>query len=180
MIYFTADLHFGHSNIIKYCKRPFECADEMREVLIGNWNSIVKPMDTVYVLGDFAMGDPRPYLKRLYGDIYLIPGDHDSVSKWPKDYVLPKIYSLCYQSQHIVLCHYPILAWPRSHYGSWHLHGHCHKGTLPFRPGKIINVGVDDYLNCFYPVSWTGIVNYMKGRPDNWNSVVGKKTYPHL
>ena len=140
MIYFTADLHFGHGKIIKYCKRPFKCADEMNEILINQWNHVVKPTDTVYVLGDFAMGDPRPYLERLYGDIYLIPGDHDKVRKWPKDQVLSKIHF--YRAQHVVLCHYPILAWPRSHYGSWHLHGHCHEGSLPFCPGKIMNVGV--------------------------------------
>lgn len=171
MIYFTADLHLGHANIIKYCQRPFECVEEMNEILIGNWNSVVKPIDTVYVLGDFAMGDPKPYLKRLYGDIYLIPGDHDRTDKWPgpATTVLPKIYRYGIWDQLVVLCHYPILAWPRSHYGAWHLHGHCHEGTLPYVPGKIINVGVD--LECFRPVSWPEVVQYMKGQPDNWNLV---------
>jgi calcineurin-like phosphoesterase family protein len=178
MIYFTADLHFGHSNIIKYCKRPFECVGEMNEILIKNWNSVVKPTDTVYVPGDFAMGDPKPYLEWLSGEIYLIPGDHDKVDKWPRNYVLPKICSLYYPPQHVILCHYPILAWPRSHYGSWHLHGHCHEGTLPYVPGKIMNVGVD--LNNFYPVSWPEVVEYMKGQPENWNSVVGKKIHPPI
>lgn len=179
MIYFTADLHFGHANVIKYCERPFNSAQHMNETLINNWNSVVEPMDTVYVLGDFAMGDPKPYLKRLDGDIYLIPGDHDRVDKWPgpATTVLSKIHSLCYNAQHVVLCHYPILAWPRSHYGSWHIHGHCHKGTLPYCPGKVMNVGVDRHN--FYPMSWPEVVEYMKGQPENWNSVVGKKTYPH-
>jgi len=140
----------------------------MNEVLIGNWNTVVKPMDTVYVIGDFAMGDPRPYLKRLYGDIYLIPGDHD-VNKWPKDQVLSMICPRSYRDQLIVLCHYPMLSWPRSHYGSWLLHGHHHVGTLPFFPGKTMNVGVDKNQYC--PVSWPEVVEYMKLQPPNWNLV---------
>lgn len=169
MIHFTADLHFGHANIIKYCQRPFECVDEMNEALIRNWNSVVKPMDTVYVPGDFAMGDPRPYLERLYGDIYLIPGDHDEVSRWSEDYVLSGIFARWISGQLVVLCHYPMISWSRSHYGSWHIHGHCHEGTLPFYPGKTMNVGVD--LRNFYPVSWPEVVEYMEGQPDNWNLV---------
>ena len=47
MIYFSADQHFSHANIIKYCKRPFNNAQHMNETLIKNWNSVVKPMDTV-------------------------------------------------------------------------------------------------------------------------------------
>ena len=169
MIYFTADLHFNHANIIKFCKRPFHNAQHMNETLINNWNSVVKPIDTVYVLGDFAMGDPGPYLDRLYGSIFLVPGDHDKTNKWLEIYVLPKIHSCLCHSQRVVLCHYPILAWPRSHYDSWHLHGHCHEGSLPFCPGKIMNVGVDH--ECFYPVSWAEVVQFMEGQPSNWNLV---------
>jgi len=178
MIYFAADLHFGHVNILKYCKRPFKDVLHMNEILIKNWNERVKPGDTVYVPGDFAMGDPSPYLDRLYGNIYLVPGDHDRTNKWPKDYVLPGIYQRVYRDQLLVLCHYPMLAWPRSHYGSWHIHGHNHSGNLPYCPGKIMNVGVD--LNNFYPVSWPEVVTYMSSRPPNWNSVVGKKSYPPI
>lgn len=52
MIYFTADTHFGHENVIRFCGRPFSCAAEMDEALIANWNSRVKGNDTVYILGD--------------------------------------------------------------------------------------------------------------------------------
>lgn len=51
-IFFTADLHFWHENIIQYCQRPFASADEMNSALISNWNARVTPDDTVYILGD--------------------------------------------------------------------------------------------------------------------------------
>ena len=45
--WFTADTHFGHTNIIKYYSRPFATEREMDEVLIANWNAIVQKNDEV-------------------------------------------------------------------------------------------------------------------------------------
>ncbi|HAR41171.1 MAG TPA: hypothetical protein DCS07_00820 [Bdellovibrionales bacterium] len=56
MIYFTADHHFSHKNIIKYCGRPFQSAEEMNAVMIQRWNETVQPGDTVFYLGDFSLG----------------------------------------------------------------------------------------------------------------------------
>ena len=50
MIYFTADTHFGHENVIRFCSRPYATAAEMDEALIENWNSRVKGNDTVLIL----------------------------------------------------------------------------------------------------------------------------------
>ena len=52
MIYFTADHHFGHANIIRHCARPFQSVGEMDRALLDNWNARIKPQDTVYILGD--------------------------------------------------------------------------------------------------------------------------------
>lgn len=52
MIFFTSDTHFYHTNIIKYCNRPFKSMHEMNEVMMNNWNKIVKPTDTVCHLGE--------------------------------------------------------------------------------------------------------------------------------
>lgn len=79
MIFFTSDLHFWHANVIKYCNRPYASVEEMNEKLILNWNSVVSPKDTVYVLGDFSLAI-RPvetFTHRLNGIKYLVSGNHD-------------------------------------------------------------------------------------------------------
>ena len=86
MIYLTSDQHFNNYNILKYQAdtRPFGSVAEMNEALIRRWNSVVKPDDTVYVLGDFIMGvaeKAQDILDRLNGNIKLIRGNHDSPAK---------------------------------------------------------------------------------------------------
>ncbi len=80
--WFTADLHFGHFNILKFCERPFKDIDHMNETLIRNWNSRVKPYDVIFCIGDFAYKSSRTdvyekYVKRLNGQIIFIRGNHD-------------------------------------------------------------------------------------------------------
>lgn len=78
--YFTSDTHFNHTNILTYCARPWSTVEEMNEGLIQNWNEVVGPEDTVYHLGDFAMGNRKlipEILSRLNGRIVLVRGNHD-------------------------------------------------------------------------------------------------------
>ena len=81
MIYFTADMHFGHKAIIRMQNRPFESVEEMDRVLLQNYNSIVRKEDTVYILGDIchhmSIEDADALIKKLNGKKYLIKGNHD-------------------------------------------------------------------------------------------------------
>lgn len=112
-IFVCADLHFGHKNIIKYENRPFENVSHMNEQLIKNWNKVVKPKDTVYVLGDVSFAgnrETKELLSRLNGRKILIMGNHDrerSIHKWQElgfDWASP--YPIVY-NEYIVLMHKP-------------------------------------------------------------------------
>lgn len=82
-IWIISDTHFNHANIIKYCDRPFKSTEEMDEVMVDNWNSVVKDEDIVYHLGDvyFSGGRTDGYistlLSRLKGRKRLVLGNHD-------------------------------------------------------------------------------------------------------
>jgi len=169
MIYFTADTHFCHGNIIKHCHRPFPDAKTMNNKLIHSWNSVVGKNDEIYVLGDFlykgTAKEANEILSRLNGKKYLIKGNHEKylndenfnrkAFEWVKDY-----YVLNTEGLKIILFHYPILRWDGSHHDSIHLYGHVHNSgilhpefgeTLKVLGQRAINVGVD--VNDFYPVS---------------------------
>lgn len=73
MIFFTADQHHRHKNIINYCDRPFDTVEEMDEVMIERWNERVGHDDTIYQLGDFSLHwDVAHYFSRLNGRIYVL------------------------------------------------------------------------------------------------------------
>jgi hypothetical protein len=38
-VYFTADTHFNHANVINHCARPFASIDEMNREMIARWNA---------------------------------------------------------------------------------------------------------------------------------------------
>ena len=54
-VFMTSDSHYNHFNIIDSCNRPFKDENEMNEVLISNWNSVVDNDSIVFHLGDFAV-----------------------------------------------------------------------------------------------------------------------------
>jgi calcineurin-like phosphoesterase family protein len=88
-IWVTSDTHFGHTNIIQYCGRPFANHELMDEKLVENWNSVVKPGDIVYHLGDVWMGNQGyRHLHYLQGRKRLLLGNHDN----GKDSELQKVF----------------------------------------------------------------------------------------
>lgn len=169
--FFTSDAHFGHKKIIEYCSRPWPTVEEMQEALISRWNEKVKPEDTVYFLGDFAMG-PKPaacsaIAERLNGTKHLILGNHD-YSK-VLDAIRPHFASVnnlievTVEEQLITLCHFPMYRWNKAQFGSWMLHGHSH-GQLKYSyDAKICDVSMDAWN--WYPVTLAEIRPKMEAKP---------------
>lgn len=168
MYFFTADEHYGHENIIRYCERPFEDVYEMNRALIIRHNEIVKPGDTVIHAGDFTLSNKvfaYGIVEKLNGNHFFLNGSHDYWLKGRRD--IAQIMDLTVDGIFLVICHYAMRTWARSHYNSWQLYGHSH-GKLP-PIGKQHDIGVDN--NDFYPVSFELLKEIMAARPDNPNLV---------
>jgi calcineurin-like phosphoesterase family protein len=170
--FFTSDWHLFHKNIIKYSNRPFSSVEEMNEELVNRCNSVVCSSDVVIHNGDFSFGDKtqtREILKRLNGTWIFLLGDHDR--SWTNTNTLRQIYQKRINGIPIIVCHWCMRTWPKSHYNSWHLYGHSH-GKLP-SIGKSMDIGVD--TNDYYPYSFDDIRRIMKSKPDNPNLIRNKR-----
>ena len=170
MIFFTADLHLGHANIIRHCDRPFSSVTEMDEHLIAAWNSRVRPNDSVYILGDLIFRStalPDSYLSRLHGKKHLILGNHDK--DWIKKADIPQYFAsverfaeISDSHNKITLCHYPLMSWNHIAKGSYMIHGHIHntRNTMYFplmrEMPNLLNAGVD--INEYHPVRFDELV----------------------
>lgn len=164
-LFFTADTHFFHKNIIKYCGRPFENVQEMNDDLIEKWNHKIPKDATVFHLGDVSMtASPKmldDLLHRLNGTKYLVIGNHEK-NALQKEYLrkhwvgIYDIAEITIENQRIFMCHYPMIVWNGSHRGAWQLFGHVHgglsnKGVIQHGPAQM-DVGVD--TNCCIPYSY--------------------------
>ena len=131
--YFIADTHFGHTNIIKYCNRPFRNIEEMNAELVKRWNSVVSDGDIVYHLGDFAFknSDITNLVNKLNGKIYLIRGNHDHKSiNYYNTHGLEVIPTrTIIEDKKIILSHRPIPDRDIPE-GMINVHGHIHNKVL--------------------------------------------------
>lgn len=167
-IWLTSDCHFNHINCLELDGRPFDTIEEMNQILIDNWNSVVAPEDTIYVLGDFIMGrsnkkDIEKIVNSLNGTIVLVRGNHDTDAKW-------KIYEelgielkdLAYIKEgkkYFICSHYPMLV------GNYNdkkkvvnLHGHAHQlRSMSIYLPKCYNVNV--CAHNYTPISLDDIIN---------------------
>ena len=181
-IWFTSDTHFGHKNIIRFAERPFQDVEEMDAMLIKNWNEVVDYQDDVYHLGDFSLTDPArtgQIIDQLNGNIHLIKGNHEkSVLKkasikdkfcWVKDYYELKVDDDDARGgqQLIVLLHYAMRVWNKSHHGSWQLYGHSHGSLDDDYHSLNFDRGVDSHS--YYPISYNDVKRMMKKK--DWQPI---------
>lgn len=149
----TSDLHFGHTNIMKYCPntRPYRDVNHMDTTMVLDWNALIRPEDQVYILGDVAFSSGEravSIVKRLNGRKILIKGNHDQKNLRDPAFkaCFEQIYDyleLRYNGNNIVMFHYPIQEWNRCHHGSIHFHGHCHGTATGLEQYRILDVGCD-------------------------------------
>ncbi len=167
--WFTSDTHFNHANIIKLCNRPFESIEEMNAVMIANWNLTVNPEDTVYHIGDFAMGDRSlipGILKQLNGKITLLKGNHDLRNSGDVNKYLAASEMAIYDSliiriegKLLYMTHIPNLEYKEIDPElDFHICGHVHESWN--RQGNILNAGVD--VHGFKPVSLDTLINMVE------------------
>ena len=103
--FFTADEHYGHTNIIRYCDRPFASVKEMDSEIIKRHNELVGSKDVVIHAGDFTLAkktSAESYIKRLNGNHIFLKGSHD--------YWLKKSAAMILESEiqgfYGVVCHF--------------------------------------------------------------------------
>lgn len=178
-LYFTSDIHFFHNNIIKYCDRPFSNTDEMNEEIIRRWNDRVPHDGTVFIVGDVALGGrsaaPKlaEILSRLNGRLFLIPGNHDDYL-FESDECLEQLEILTplveirvpdpeakRGRQRIVMSHFAMKIWNKSHHGTWCLYGHSHHSMPPDYKIKSFDVGIDGEGYGYAPISYEFVKNLM-------------------
>jgi len=115
MFWFTADEHYGHKNILKYTNRPFSSLEEMEDVLISRHQEVVKKGDIIIHAGDFMWTNKRyvaeRFLEKLNGTNFVLKGSHDN---WIP-IMSPYIWEKQIQQDFIVVCHYAMRTWARSH-----------------------------------------------------------------
>jgi len=150
-IYFGADLHLEHRNILNFCDRPYETVKQMTEHLLCDFEETVEPGDIVYLLGDIQFCSHLDHIDRLTGirnvDVHLIIGNHDSnkVQKHPGWATVSHYKDLKIDGKKVVLSHFPFECWYGREHGNYHFHGHTHNNashSLNFLPNRL-DVGYD-------------------------------------
>lgn len=149
-----SDFHFGHTNIMKFCpdtRGHFRDVDHMNAEMIREWNQLVDPADTVYMLGDIAFTSADKaagIVNSLNGRKILIKGNHDSKTIKDKRFTscfdeIHDYLDITFNGYHVVMFHYPICEWNRMHHGAVHLYGHLHQNKSGLEQYRARNVGWD-------------------------------------
>ena len=160
--YITSDLHFSHSNILKFnpATRVYKDVDHMNAEMIREWNETVRPNDLVYILGDVAFCNANKatgIVRSLNGRKILVAGNHDS--KLIKDAEFTACFeqihqylTINYNGTRVILFHFPIWEWDQCHRGAVHFHGHVHGKPTGLERYRVRDAGMDATGNVVTPM----------------------------
>jgi calcineurin-like phosphoesterase family protein len=151
--WFTSDTHFGHNNIIKYAGRPFSSVEEMDETLVERWNSVVKPGDIVYHLGDVFFGSQEGFKKlwpRLNGSKRLVVGNHDDIIFLSSGGFFKKVMMWrVWNDRPLIFSHVPLHPSTIMERGfpeeATNVHGHTHQNGSPEGNYRSVCVELTNY-----------------------------------
>lgn len=172
-VFLTSDNHYFHKNILTLCHetRLGDTVEEMNSIMIDAHNSVVKPNDAVYFLGDFSFGtedQTKAVLSSLNGAKHLIYGNHDQVILKSSDlqsmFDSVQFYKrIKIGKRFVALLHYPMRTWDMQRHGHYHLYGHEH-GRLEVAPnGRSMDVGIDTRSD-MHPWAWEDVDSILGNR----------------
>lgn len=158
-IWIISDTHFHHENILKFKDNDgnllrgsvFSSIEEMDEALLENWNSVVKPGDIVYHLGDVMMGSKerfKSFWPKLNGSKRLVVGNHDDIKFLSSGSFFSKVLMWRMMPEHgILMTHVPVhnSSLRRGDTDLVNVHGHIHHNKSPTEQHFNVSVEAIDY-----------------------------------
>lgn len=148
-IFLISDTHFGHSNILQFKRsdgspvRSFASVQEMDEYMVEKWNSVVRPQDKVYHLGDVTMHkNSLDIIGRCNGHKRLVRGNHDDhkIKKYLEFF--EEVYST-HRLDRFLLSHIPLHP-DGIGKAAANIHGHVHNSVPALYYGpRYFNVSVE-------------------------------------
>lgn len=153
----------------------------MNNTIVNNINKVVGKTDTLWFLGDWCFGGKNNYYQvaREFRDrincqnIYMIWGNHDHRNIRDLFVECYDLFETYVENQRIVLCHYAMATWEKSHRGAWQLYGHSHSNlelwintVMPGR--RSIDVGIDNaakILGDYRPFSFAELSKIIGTQP---------------
>ncbi len=155
-VWFTSDYHLFHSNIIKYCNRPYTNCFSMNKDIIDTINKRVHQDDLLFNLGDIGFNSVKyitDELSKINCDQIFVSGNHDRKSLinaliekyivFEKQTILNVYFNDIHYKVH--LAHNPDDIQYNNDENNIFLYGHLHEKEVANRRYNQINVGWDRF-----------------------------------
>lgn len=181
MDWFTSDWHFCHNKPFIYAERGFQNVYNMNSKIIENYNSIIKPWDDVYCLGDCMLNNNElgiQCIKQLKGKIHIIRGNHctdERLELYKKCFNVVEVCDAAYykfNKKHFYLSHYPTYTTDKNEHKKHpliNLYGHTHQTDTNFFNDNpyMYHVGIDSHN--LYPISIEQIISDIERKINETN-----------